>query len=204
MVREYRLKRFFDFILVLFALVVSTPLWVVFALLIKIEDRGPIFFVQNRWGKNKIKFPVYKFRTMIPNAIERFGNIQATTDDPRITRVGRLLRATSLDEMPQLLSILFGYMSWVGPRALPIDEVQSRENSELPDEQIPGFDLRMQIRPGLTGIAQVYAHRDIPRRHKFKYDKVYLNNQSLWLDIRLIVLSIFFTLLARWERRHNK
>lgn len=201
---EYRLKRLFDFILVSFALVVSVPLWVVFALVIKIEDRGPIFFVQDRWGKGKMKFPVYKFRTMLPNAIERFGNIQASAHDPRITKVGRLLRATSLDEMPQLLSILFGHMSWVGPRALPIDEIQSRESSELRDEQIPGFDLRMQMRPGLTGIAQVYAHRDVPRRHKFKYDRVYLNNQSLWLDIRLIVLSILFTISARWERRHNK
>ena len=123
----YFLKRPFDAVVALIGLVIAAPLWIVFSLAIKLEDRGPVYFTQERWGRNKSKIRVYKFRSMVPNAVERFGNIQAQEHDPRVTRVGRLLRATSLDEMPQLLNIFKGDMSWVGPRALPIDEIQVRE-----------------------------------------------------------------------------
>ena len=145
---------------------------------------------------------VYKFRTMIPNADR---TVQATADDPRITRVGRILRATAFDEIPQLLNIWKGEMSLVGPRALPINERQVRENSdELPDEQIPGFEERLRVRPGLTGVAQIWAPRDVPRRHKFKYDLVYLRKQSFWLDLKLIALSFWITFRASWEARGKK
>ncbi|MFQ6026142.1 MAG: sugar transferase, partial [Dehalococcoidia bacterium] len=169
------------------------------------EDRGPIFFTQDRWGKDQSVIRVFKFRTMIPNAIEKFGNIQAQEHDPRVTRVGRFLRATSLDEMPQLLNIVRGDMSWVGPRALPINEVQTQgEDSDLPDEAIPGFAARSRIRPGLTGIAQIFAPRDIPREQKYQFDAVYATTQSLWLDLRLIMVSVWITLRARWEARESK
>ena len=201
----YLLKRPFDVVVGLIGLAVSCPLWLVFALAIKLEDRGPLFFLQERWGKDKSKILVYKFRTMVPNAVERFGNIQAQENDPRVTRVGHLLRATSLDEMPQLLNIVKGDMSWVGPRALPIDEVQvNGENADLPDEAIPGFEERSKLRPGLTGIAQIFAPRDVPREEKYRYDAIYANNQSLWLDLRLILLSLWITIRARWEARESK
>jgi len=148
---------------------------------------------------------VYKFRTMVTNADEKFGHIQALENDPRITRVGKFLRATSLDEMPQILNIWKGEMSWVGPRALPMNEVQVKEeNGILPDDAIPGFDLRCKVRPGLTGMAQVYAPRDVPRRHKFRYDLIYIQNQSLWLDLKLILLSLWITLRGKWENRGRK
>jgi len=131
-------------------------------------------------------------------------SVQARSDDPRITRVGRILRATSLDEMPQILNIWRGEMSWVGPRALPINEVQINDPDNLPDEAIPGFDLRCQVRPGLTGIAQIYAPRDVPRRQKFRYDRLYIRRQSLWLDLRLIARSLWITVRGRWERRGKK
>jgi lipopolysaccharide/colanic/teichoic acid biosynthesis glycosyltransferase len=201
----YPLKRLFDIVVVLAGLVISSPLWLVFALAIKLEDRGPVFFTQERWGKDKSKIRVYKFRTMIPNAVEKFGHIQAREHDPRVTRVGHFLRATSLDEMPQLLNILKGDMSWVGPRALPIDEIQAQgEGADLPDEAIPGFDARARLRPGLTGITQIFAPRGIPRQQKYQYDAIYANSQSLWLDLRLIFLSLWITLRARWEARGNK
>lgn len=201
----YPLKRFFDLMLVLAGLLISSPMWLIFSIVIKLEDRGPILFTQSRWGKDKGTIKVYKFRTMVPNAVEIFGNIQAQEHDPRITRVGRFLRATSLDEMPQLLNILKGDMSWVGPRALPIDEVQTRgQDADLPDEAIPGFDERARLRPGLTGIAQIYAPRDIPREQKYQYDAIYNNSQSMWLDLRLIFLSLWITLRARWESQANK
>ena len=201
----YLLKRPFDVIVGLIGILISAPLWVIFTIAIKLEDRGPVFFLQERWGKDKSKILVYKFRTMVPNAVERFGNIQAQENDPRVTRVGRLLRATSLDEMPQLLNIVKGDMSWVGPRALPIDEVQvNGDNADLPDEAIPGFEERSQLRPGLTGIAQIFAPRDVLREEKYRYDAIYANNQSLWLDLRLIFLSLWITLRARWEARDRK
>ena len=205
LISEYPLKRSFDFIVASLALIISSVLWLIFAVAIKIEDRGPVFYRQKRWGKNKKTVKVYKFRTMVVNADGKFGRIQALENDPRITRVGKFLRATSLDEMPQILNIWKGEMSWVGPRALPINEVQVKEeNGYLPDEEIPGFDLRCRVRPGLTGMAQVYAPRDVPRRHKFRYDLIYIQNQSFWLDLKLIFLSLWITLRGKWESRGKK
>ena len=203
--RGYFLKRPFDAVVALIGLVIAAPLWIVFSLAIKLEDRGPVYFTQERWGRNKSKIRVYKFRSMVPNAVERFGNIQAQEHDPRVTRVGRLLRATSLDEMPQLLNIFKGDMSWVGPRALPIDEIQVREEERhLPDEAIAGFETRSRLRPGLTGIAQIFASRDVPRERKYRFDAVYAGSQSLRMDMRLILLSLWITVRARWEARESK
>ena len=204
-ISEYLLKRSFDLIFASLALVASLPLWVVFSLAIKIEDGGPILYRQKRWGKDKKPINVYKFRTMVVDADEKFGPVQAQENDPRITRVGRFLRATSLDEMPQILNIWFGEMSWVGPRALPMNEVQVKEeNGYISDEEIPGFHLRCIVRPGLTGMAQVYAPRDVPRRHKFRYDLIYIQKQSLRLDLKLILLSFWITFRGKWEHRGKK
>lgn len=198
------LKRPFDILVAMVGLLIASPLWIAFSIAIKLEDGGPIYFTQDRWGKDKGRFKVYKFRTMVPNAVERFGNVQAQENDPRITRTGRFLRATSLDEMPQLLNIARGNMSWVGPRALPIDEVQNQEEGELPDESIAGFEDRSKLRPGLTGITQIFAPRDIPRHQKYGYDAIYATSQSLWLDLRLIFLSLWITVRAKWEVRGSK
>ncbi|MBI4527086.1 MAG: sugar transferase [Deltaproteobacteria bacterium] len=202
---EYPFKRSFDFVLATLALIVSVPLWAIFALAIKLEDGGPVLFRQKRWGKDKKPIQVYKFRTMVADADKKFGGVQASEDDPRITRVGRFLRATSLDELPQILNIWRGEMSWVGPRVLPINEVQIREeNGFLPDEATPGFDLRCTVRPGLTGMAQIYAPRDVPRADKFRYDLLYIQNQNLWLDLRLIAMSFWITFRGKWESRERK
>jgi lipopolysaccharide/colanic/teichoic acid biosynthesis glycosyltransferase len=199
---EPLLKRPFDALLSGLGLLLSVPLWGLITLVIKLEDGGPVFFRQERWGRGKRPIHVYKFRTMIPNADR---TVQATEDDPRITHVGRILRATALDEMPQLLNIWKGEMSFVGPRALPMNERQVREvDEELPDEQIPGFDERLRLRPGLTGVAQIWAPRDVSRRHKFKYDVFYLKKQSFWLDLKLIALSFWITFRASWEVRGKK
>jgi len=204
-ISEYPSKRSFDFIFASLALFVSLPLWLIFGLAIKIEDGGPILYSQKRWGKGKKPIDVYKFRSMVVDADEKFGPIQAQENDPRITRIGKFLRATSLDEMPQILNIWKGEMSWVGPRALPINEVQIREgNGYLPDDAIPGFDVRCKVTPGLTGMAQIYAPRDVPRRHKFRYDLIYIQNQSLLLDLKLIALSFWITFRGKWEHRGKK
>lgn len=204
-VAEYGVKRLVDFVLSTIAIALSTPVWLLIACAIKLEERnGPVFYVQRRWGRDKRPFTVYKFRSMAVDADERFGAVQAGKNDVRFTRVGRLLRATSLDEMPQLLNIWRGEMSWVGPRVLPINEKQRNEAIDLADDAIPGFDLRCAVRPGLTGIAQVFAPRDVPRGRKFRYDRLYITHQSLWLDLKLIVISFWISLTLGWEQRGRK
>jgi lipopolysaccharide/colanic/teichoic acid biosynthesis glycosyltransferase len=204
-IKEPFLKRPFDTGLAGLGLLLSAPLWAVASLAIKLEDGGPVFFRQERWGRGKRPIRVYKFHTMVPNANPGGVTVQATEDDPRITLVGRILRATACDEIPQLLNIWNGEMSFVGPRALPMNERQIRENGEeIADEQIPGFEERLQVRPGLTGVAQIWAQRDIPRRHRFKYDLLYLKKQSFWFDLKLIVLSFWITFRGKWEARGEK
>jgi lipopolysaccharide/colanic/teichoic acid biosynthesis glycosyltransferase len=106
--------------------------------------------------------------------------------------------------LPQIINIWRGEMSWVGPRALPINERQRNEDEDVPDSAVPGFDLRCSVRPGLTGIAQVFAPRDVPRRQKFRYDAFYIRRQSAWLDLRLIAISVWISLRLRWESRAAK
>jgi lipopolysaccharide/colanic/teichoic acid biosynthesis glycosyltransferase len=200
-VEEYTFKRVIDVALASVALLLAAPMWCIIAVAIKLEDRGPVFFTQDRWGRDRRPFRVYKFRSMVVDADSR---VQAERGDDRITRVGRLLRATSLDELPQLINIWRGEMSWVGPRALPINERQRNETVMVPDSAIPGFDLRCAVRPGLTGIAQIFAPRDVPRRRKFRYDAFYIRRQSAWLDVRLIAMSVWISLRLRWESRGRR
>jgi len=198
-------KRALDVALSGAGLVASAPLWGLIALAIKLEDGGPIFYGQERSGLNGVPFEVKKFRSMIPNAEAQVGAIQATEHDPRVTRVGRLLRATAMDELPQLWNIFCGDMSFTGPRALRPGEIEAGGSGELQRlEEVPGFRERSSVRPGLTGIAQIYAPRDITRRWKFRYDLVYVRRQSFWLDVRLILLSFWITFRGRWEARDEK
>lgn len=194
-------KRAFDLGLATVGLALSAPVTLCIALAIKLDDGGPLFFRQERWGRGGRPIWVYKFRTMRVEASQPGRSTQATADDPRITRVGRLLRATALDEFPQVLNIWKGEMSFVGPRALAINEQQAHEQSAEPDHEVPGFWERLEARPGLTGIAQIYAPRDVPRRHKFRLDVLYVRERTFWLDVRLVALSIWITLTGRWEKR---
>jgi lipopolysaccharide/colanic/teichoic acid biosynthesis glycosyltransferase len=198
-------KRGFDVALSGAGLVVSWPVWLGAAAAIKLEDGGPVFYVQERVGLRGRVFRVLKFRSMVPNAEAGVGALQASHADPRITRVGRLLRATALDELPQLWNIFRGDMSFVGPRALRPGEIEVRgDGCEERLEDVPGFTSRIRVRPGLTGVAQIYADRDIPRRWKFQYDKLYIRKQSFWLDCRLILLSFWITFRGSWEVRGKK
>ena len=198
-------KRTLDVTLSGVGLIASAPLWAVIATLIKLEDGGPVFYRQQRSGRNGVPFDVHKFRSMIPDAEARVGAVQATEHDPRVTRVGRLLRATAMDELPQLWNIFRGDMSFTGPRALRPGEIEVRGRGvEEKLEEVPGFSERASVRPGLTGIAQIYAPRDISRRWKFRYDLVYVRRQSFWLDVRLILLSFWITFRGNWEVRGEK
>ncbi|MGH9383049.1 MAG: sugar transferase [Vicinamibacterales bacterium] len=198
-------KRGFDIALSGFGLVLSAPVWALIALAVKLEDGGPVFFSQERVGIGGRPFRAMKFRSMIPNAEAKVGALQASANDPRITRVGIFLRATAADELPQLWNIFRGDMSFVGPRALRPGEIEVSSGGELIRlEDVPGFEERCRVRPGLTGVAQIYAPRDIPRRHKFQYDRIYLRANSFWLDLRLIALSFWISFRGTWEARERK
>jgi lipopolysaccharide/colanic/teichoic acid biosynthesis glycosyltransferase len=159
------LKRAFDATLAGGGLLASAPLWAVLAAAIKLEDGGPVFFRQDRVGLGGRTFEALKFRSMRPDAEAMTGALQATENDPRVTRIGRFMRATAMDELPQLWNILRGDMSFVGPRALRPGEIEVGANGQLTRlEDVPGFEHRIKVRPGLTGLAQVYAPRDVPRR----------------------------------------
>ena len=199
------LKRAFDATLAGVGLMISAPLWAIFAAAIRIEDGGPVFYRQSRVGLRGRTFDALKFRSMRPDAERATGAIQAPADDPRVTRVGRLMRATAMDELPQLVNILRGDMSFVGPRALRPGEIETSSNGRLERlEDVPGFERRIRVRPGLTGLAQVYAPRDVRRRQKFRYDRLYVERRSWCLDLRLILLSFWISLLGRWEVRGPK
>ena len=183
---------------------VSAPLWLVIAAAIKADSPGPVFFRQARVGERGRSFNALKFRSMVVEAEHR-GPVQATEHDARVTRLGRVLRATAMDELPQLWNILRGDMSIVGPRALRPDEVEVRTvGASVPLDAVPGFKERSSVRPGLTGLAQIYAPRDVLRRQKFRYDNLYVRRRSFGLDIRLIALSFWITARGTWESRGRK
>jgi lipopolysaccharide/colanic/teichoic acid biosynthesis glycosyltransferase len=198
-------KRALDVALSGIGLVASAPIWATLAVLIKAADGGPVFFSQDRVGAGGRIFRVLKFRSMIPDAEAKVGALQATEHDPRITPIGRLMRATAMDELPQLWNIFRGDMSFVGPRALRPGEIETGgDGSHVAMEDIPGYVERTSIRPGLTGVAQIYAPRDVARRHKFRYDAIYVTRQSFLLDVRLIALSFWITFRGKWEVRGRK
>ena len=203
--RALFLKRPFDIGLSLFGLTLSSPLWLIIPLAVRLQDGGPVFYAQERVGRNGRVFKALKFRSMVKDAEKGRGPVQAVEGDPRVTRVGRLLRATAMDELPQLVNILMGDMSFVGPRALRPNE---QEVHGHPDrraiEEIPGYSERHVVRPGLTGLTQVFLPGDTPRRKKFRYDALYIRKRSFWLDLRLVFLSFWITFRGKWESREDK
>jgi lipopolysaccharide/colanic/teichoic acid biosynthesis glycosyltransferase len=199
------MKRAFDVALSAFGLLASAPVWAIAAAAIRIEDGGPVFFRQERVGLHGRPFMALKFRSMRVDAEASSGAVQAVENDPRVTRVGRLMRATAMDELPQLWNIFRGDMSFVGPRALRPGEIEAGSNGRFVRlEEVPGFAARVSVRPGLTGIAQIYAPRDVPRRQKFRYDRLYVRRRSWWLDARLILLSFWISVQGTWEVRGRK
>jgi lipopolysaccharide/colanic/teichoic acid biosynthesis glycosyltransferase len=198
-------KRLLDMALSGGGLIASAPLWAIIAALIKLEDGGPVFFSQERVGRGGGRFEALKFRSMVVDAEAGTGPIQSGEHDSRITRIGRVLRATAMDELPQLWNIFRGDMSFVGPRALRPGEIEVRGNGVVEKlEDVPGFSDRCVVRPGLTGVAQIYASRDVVRRQKFRYDRFYIRRQSFCFDVWLILVSFWITFRGRWEARDRK
>ena len=167
-------------------------IWIVIPLAIWIQDRGPIFYCQKRIGKDGKVFVIRKFRTMIPDAESETGIVWSHKNDPRITPIGKILRWTALDELPQLWNIITGDMTLVGPRS---------ERPELHKQfvnQIPDFDLRLKVRPGLTGLAQIKGAYNLAPEQKLSYDLQYIEQTNFLLDIKIIILSIWYTITGKW------
>ena len=199
------LKRLFDICLSGVGILGSLPLWVAFSLAILFDDGRPVFYRQKRVGKNGRIFEALKFRSMIKDAEKESGPVQAIENDPRITEIGKALRASAMDELPQLWNIFKGDMSFVGPRALrPKEKEVHGSHDDIDIEKVPGYYERLKVKPGLTGMAQVYLPTDALRSEKFKYDLMYIQKQSIFLDLKLILLSFWITFRGKWESRGRK
>jgi lipopolysaccharide/colanic/teichoic acid biosynthesis glycosyltransferase len=187
------MKRALDVCVSGVCLVLSLPFWVAITISILLSDGWPVLYRQRRVGRGGRVFSAYKFRSMVKGAEKMTGAVLAVENDPRITPAGRVLRKAALDEIPQLLNIFKGDMSWVGPRP---------ERPEFVKQflgQIPGYGMRHLVTPGLTGVAQVYGRYYTDPISKLRYDLYYVRNRSLQLDFRLFVMSWLITIKGRWD-----
>lgn len=191
---QLRIKRFFDVLLASLILILSSPILLIAALLIKLESRGPLFYRQIRTGLNGQNFEIIKFRSMRADAEKSTGAQWASANDSRVTVVGKFIRLTRIDEIPQVWNVLNGEMSFIGPRP-----ERPEFNVEL-EKVIPHFNLRHLIRPGITGWAQVlfpYGASVEDSKQKLEYDLYYIKNYSLLLDLKILLLTIRTVLLGR-------
>ncbi|MFC1735195.1 sugar transferase [Candidatus Hydrogenedentota bacterium] len=183
------IKRVIDFVAALVLLLVLSPLYAALALLVKLDSPGSVFFSNELAGLEGQPFFSHKFRTMIPDAISTGLKYETARDDPRITRLGRFLRRFGLDELPQIYNVLRGEMSLIGPR--PTFTWVAEQYDE--DER-----LRLGMRPGITGWAQVHGRNAIPWEERLVYDAEYVANYSLWMDVKIIVMTIPVVLSSKY------
>lgn len=175
------IKRLIDIVISLIVLIVFLPIWIIVAILIKLTSKGPIFFLQDRPGQNKKIFQVYKFRTMKPGSEKMIKGQEVLSDDERIIPIGKFLRRSKIDEIPQVINIIKGEMSLVGPRPERISSL-----SEYNDE----ISKRLNMKPGMTGLAQVSGNIYLDLQDRYKLDVYYVEHYSLWLDIKIIFRTI--------------
>ena len=179
-------KRLIDTVLSLIALIILSPLLLITALAVKISSPGPVLFKQERVGRNKQTFYMYKFRSMEVQPPEEEKKAWTVKNDPRVTNFGRFMRKTSIDELPQLFNVLKGDMSLVGPRP------ERPQYVEKFREEIPRYMIKHQVRPGMTGWAQVNGYRgDTSIRKRIEHDLYYIENWTLGLDIKILFLTVF-------------
>ena len=185
------LKRFFDIVISSVGLIVLSPLFLIISILIKASDGGPVFYRAPRIGKDCKKIYMYKFRTMKVNAEDirnKDGSTFNAKDDPRVTRIGKILRETSLDELAQMINMFRGEMSLIGPRPSTWDRLPSYQSDELD---------KMKVRPGITGYTQAYFRNSLSLREKRLKDAWYANHVSFWLDVKIVFKTIQTVLLHK-------
>lgn len=178
-------KRIFDILLSGVMLILLVPIMAIIALVIKLDSSGPVIFKQQRVGKHGKEFTIFKFRTMIVNAEKMGTGLDSFANDSRVTKIGKFLRKTSLDELPQLFNILIGDMSFVGPR--PPVTYHPYKYEEYP----PIPKRRFEVKPGVTGYAQINGRNELSWDEKFKFDLYYIENMSFWFDLKILVMTFF-------------
>ena len=192
MIYEKIIKRILDIVLALIALPFVLIICIIFGILIYLEDRGDIFYIAKRRGLNGTVFGMYKLRSMKMNAPDIRNKDNSTynsSDDPRVTKIGKILRKTSIDELPQVFNILKGDMSWIGPRPITI-------NRPLSDYDQKRID-RLKVRPGITGYSQAYFRNNIPQEEKLQLDANYAKEISFLLDVKIVFKTIKIVLLQK-------
>ena len=192
-----KFKRLFDIAVAGFGLVLSLPILAIAAVLIKLSSRGPAIYKQARVGKDGQIFNIYKLRTMIINAEDKTGAVWASEDDSRVTSIGKFLRKTHIDELPQLVNVLNGTMSIIGPRPERPEIVKKLK------KYIRGYEKRIKVKPGITGLAQVWHKYDETIRDvkkKIKYDLLYIRKMCLMVDLRILLRTVFVVLTGRGAR----
>ncbi len=202
-------KRAVDIILSAGIVAICLPLIAIIAIAVKAESRGPVFFRQRRVGRDGVPFEMLKFRSMSCHAehasaalakASQEGPVFKLQSDPRVTRVGRLLRRASLDELPQFINVLLGQMSLVGPRPLPLADIETwlaRQGADLPEELTEWLTLRHAVRPGLSGLWQVRGRSLLPFEKWIRYDLDYVRAQGWKLDLEILALTPVVVLLGK-------
>ena len=188
------LKRIFDFLFALVGLILLLPLFLITAILIKVDSRGPVFFKHERIGKNGKPFYPFKFRTMVQGAINKGLGYTVANNDERITKLGSILRKWGIDELPQLINVLKGEMSLVGPRPTLRYQVESYNDFEK---------KRLLVLPGLAGLALIHGRNSLSWEERIKYDVWYVEHWSLWLDIK-IIFKTFYLIFIKQEGVYGK
>lgn len=183
------IKRIFDLAVVSVALVMTSPLFLIIAILIKIDSKGPVFFIQERIGKHGKPFAFLKFRTMAKDAPD-IGIEDVAKKDPHITNVGKFLRDWTLDELPQFINILKGEMSLVGPRPMPPYEGQDQKMKAL-------WQKKISVIPGLVSLVDIKGRNLVSWEKRFEYDSWYVEHQSFWLDLKILALGFFAVLSGK-------
>lgn len=187
-------KRLIDIVISIFGLILTLPIMFLTAIAIKVESAGPIIFKQIRLGLNGEKFTIYKFRSMVANAEAETGPVWAKKDDPRTTKVGQFIRKTRIDELPQLVNVLKGEMSLVGPRPERPILVEKFSQDYI------YFKQRLLVKPGITGLAQVTGGYELKPHQKARLDLLYIRKRNLLLDIKILFKTIIVVILVRGAR----
>lgn len=188
------LKRGFDIFVSFFLIIFLTPILVLIATCIKVTSKGPVFFFQERPGKNGKLFKIFKFRTMELGSEKMIKGVEVLKNDPRVTKIGKILRRTKIDELPQLINVLKGDMSLVGPRPERVDSL-----NDYTDE----ISKRLLVRPGMTGLAQVSGNIYLTLQERYELDIYYVENQNFLLDIKILLRTIGVVLFGEEKYRNQ-